>query len=664
MRRQAPQEKLTTDHWSFQPVRRPEAPNIRDAWVANPIDAFVLRKLSENHLTPSARADRRTLIRRLYLDLLGLPPTPDEVIAFQLDASPDAYGRLVNRLLGDRRYGERWATHWLDIVRFGESDGFETNQERPTAYYYRDYVIDALNNDKPYDQFIIEQLAGDALGADAATGFLVAGPYDIVKSPDINLTLMQRQDELADMVNTTGTTFMGLTVGCARCHNHKFDPVLQSDYYSMQAVFAGVQFGTRPLRTPQTMEVQQQLAHLQQEIQRHQSELAELRRIASSRKATTATPGALRPAVSPVQNIEQFAPVKARFVRFTIHQTNSSEPCLDELEIFATAESGVEAENVALATHGASATASGTLSGFDIHQLKHINDGQYGNQHSWISSTVGKGWVQIELPREYTIDRIQWGRDAEQVFADRLAVDYTVEVAGEPDQWTVVASSADRQPYAGSSTNPLAFIQQLPPEQAQRARQLQSAVDQLTAEVNRQASAIPTAYAGTFVEPGPTFRLHRGDPLAQREEVGPDALTVIGSLELAKDAPEQRRRLALAHWIARPDNPLTARVMVNRIWHYHFGKGIVATPSDFGANGAAPSHPQLLDWLAAGFVDQGWSIKQIHRLILLSNTYQQASFPRRTRCESTRTIGCCGDFNRDVSRRKSSAIPSFSSPAR
>ncbi len=290
----ATRETLTTEHWSFQPVRRPTPPNIDDAWIANPLDAFMLDKLRKHGLSPSPRADRRTLIRRLYLDVLGLPPTPEELAAMQQDTASDAYVHWVDRALNDPRYGQRWATHWLDVVRFGESNGFETNHERPTAYFYRDYVIDALNQDKPYDQFIREQLAGDALGADAATGFLVAGPYDIVKSPDVNLTLMQRQDELADMVNTTGTAFLGLTVGCARCHNHKFDPVLQSDFYSMQAVFAGVQFGTRPLQTPKTHEVEQYIAHWREEIEQHQSELAELKQIALQRSTHTESPTTLR----------------------------------------------------------------------------------------------------------------------------------------------------------------------------------------------------------------------------------------------------------------------------------------------------------------------------------------------------------------------------------
>ena len=233
-------------HWSFAPVMRPALP--APAKHSNPIDAFIAAKLGDNGLSLSPEADRRTLIRRLKFDLLGLPPTPEEVEAFVNDKDPGAYGKLVDRYLASPHYGERWARHWLDAVRFAESNGFEMNQARPTAYHYRDYVIKALNDDTPYDRFVREQLAGDALGADAATGFLVGGPWDQVKSPDPTLTLNQRADELHDMIGTTGSTFLGLTVACARCHDHKFDPIPQADYYQFKAVLAGVQHGERTVR--------------------------------------------------------------------------------------------------------------------------------------------------------------------------------------------------------------------------------------------------------------------------------------------------------------------------------------------------------------------------------------------------------------------------------
>jgi len=354
-----------TDFWSLKPVVVPEVPASSDPWVQGAIDAFVLQRLRQEELRPSAEADRRTLIRRLYLDVLGLPPTPDQIARFERDERPDAWSRLIDDVLASPHYGERWARHWLDVVRFAETDGFETNVERPNAWHYRDYVIRALNDDKPYDRFVFEQLAGDAVGADAATGFLVGGPTDRVKSPDVVLTRMQRQDELADMINTTGTAFLGLTLGCAKCHSHKFDPISQTEYYAVAAVFAGVRHGERPLRVPE-------------------SPRREKERIALGLMDELKGLG-LREPVSPRGNVEEFPPVDARYVRFTVLETNSgSEPCLDELEVFAASDESTR-ENVALASAGAKASASGTYSGSELHKLAHINDGRYGNARSWIS---------------------------------------------------------------------------------------------------------------------------------------------------------------------------------------------------------------------------------------------------------------------------------------
>ncbi|MFN0016843.1 MAG: DUF1549 domain-containing protein, partial [Pirellulaceae bacterium] len=269
-------EKLTTDHWSFQPVKVVLPKLAADARANNLVDGYLLDKLGESGLDFSPLADRVSLIRRVYFDLMGLPPTPDEVAGFVADQQPDAYDRLIDRLLASPRHGERWARHWLDVVRFAETNGFETNTPRNEAYHYRDYVIRALNADKPYDRFVFEQLAGDSVGEDAATGYLVAGPMDQVKSPDPNLTMMQRQDELADVVSVTGMTFLGLTTGCARCHNHKFDPITQQDYYSLQAVFAGVQHGTRPLSTPSDKSREIEIASVQKRLLEVEGQLRSL----------------------------------------------------------------------------------------------------------------------------------------------------------------------------------------------------------------------------------------------------------------------------------------------------------------------------------------------------------------------------------------------------
>ena len=242
---QAEVAKITTNHWSFQPVRKPTVPRAQKSdWAVNAIDHFILQKLREKGLAPSETAKPLDLLRRLTLVNHGLPPTPEQMEQF---SEEDSYAELVEAVLDSPHFGERWAAHWLDLVRFGETTGYEVNRERPNAFHYRDYVIDAFNTDKPYDKFVKEQIAGDQFGNDVGTGFLVAGPNDLVKSSDPNLTKMQRQDELADYINATGTTFLGLTIGCARCHNHKFDAITQKDYYAMQAIFAGVRHGNRPV---------------------------------------------------------------------------------------------------------------------------------------------------------------------------------------------------------------------------------------------------------------------------------------------------------------------------------------------------------------------------------------------------------------------------------
>jgi hypothetical protein len=611
--------RLKTDHWSFQPVARPVVSK-----AGGEIDELVLAKLREKGLTISPPADRATLIRRVFLVMHGMPPTPKEAEDFVNDARPDAYARLVDRVLASPRLGERWARHWMDVVRYADTNGFETNRERKTAYHYRDYIIASLNSDKPYDRFIKEQIAGDAFGVDAATGFLVAGPHDIVKSPDINLTLMQRQDELADMVNTTGTAFLGLTMGCARCHNHKFDPILQKDYYAMQAVFAGVNHGERPLREKTDAFAQKELAALKADEAAKNAELDAFRKkvatIGDAAAPATAVAGKLRPPVNARLNEETFPPTEAVAVKFTILATNSAEPCIDELEIY-----DASGRNVALASEGAIASASGTLPGHAIHKLEHVNDGRTGNAHSWISNARGQGWVQIGFPAKARIQRVVWSRDRDVRYADRVPTQYRIEVAAESGKWTTVASSEDRQPF-NAKGDPGDFFAKLPASEAAAARNLQSELAELKTRIDKFSE---NAWVGKFSSaPGRTHRLYRGEPMQKREVVAPDALTVLGTLGLAVDEPDQKRRVRLAEWIASPQNPLTARVLVNRLWHYTFGNGIVDTPSDFGANGGRPTHPELLDWLADEFVKGGWSIKHIHRLILMSATFRQSSAPR------------------------------------
>lgn len=608
-------DRSALEHWSFQPVRPVVPPDLSDRFVANPIDAFILRRLKAKGLEPSPPADRLTKIRRLYLVMHGLPPTQPQIETFLKDSSSLAWRNAVEEVLNSPHYGERWARHWLDLVRFGETHGFEPNRERPTAWPFRDYVIQSFNEDKPFDQFVREQIAGDALGKPLGTGFLVAGPYDQVKGGG-NLAAIQRMNELDDMINATGTTFLGLSLGCARCHNHKFDPITQKDYYSLQAIFAGVNHGDRTL--PLSAEVQAQIAAHGREIQYLTQKLEKFVALPPEGPAT-----AKREAVNSRLNTETFAPIEAKFIRFTIERTNRSQPCLDELEIFA------KETNVALADLGAQATASGSYQGNAFHKLEHIHDGKYGNSHSWICDKP-QGWVQIELPEVTTIDRIVWARDRQGKYSDRLAVDYRIEIAVESDDWQLVASSGRREvpnPITKEPKKVTYDFARFSPAEQKQGRAWLARIEVLRKE-NTELQNSSKAYVGRFSQPGPTHRLYRGEPDQKREMVDPDAIAALTSLDLPSNAPEQDRRLALANWIASRDNPLTARVIVNRLWQHHFGEGLVDTPSDFGANGTRPTHPELLDWLANELMANGWSLKHIHRLILSSNTWQQDSRPR------------------------------------
>ncbi len=612
------------DWWSLAPPHRPAVPKVEHAeQVRTPIDAFVIARLEQAGLAPAREADRATFIRRASLDLLGLPPTRDEIEAFVADTSLDAYEKLIDRLLASPHYGERWGRHWLDVVRFGESDGYEKNLPRENAWPYRDWVIAALNNDLPYPQFILAQLAGDQIGVDAATGFLVGGAHDSVSSPDVELTLNQRANDLDDMLKTTTTAFLGLTAGCAKCHDHKFDPIAQRDYYELQAMFAGVQHGERELRTADYEVRKQQRAELEQEIERLEREVDDLTSRHQPLASLDSAAEPQRPPVHPRLNVDRFAPVSARFVRFTVLATSNIEPCVDELEIFT---AGDDARNVALASAVARATASSVYGNGSnkIHQLDHVNDGRFGNGRSWISAETGGGWVQIELAEPAEIERVVWARDREGRFEDRLATRYRIDVSDDGDDWRPVATGDDRAPY-DAEKKPLE-----PPRTAGLAAEVAEQVSELQQRIAAQRKKLkdlaPTmAYLGTFKQSEATRLCYRGDPMQQRDEVAPGGIDAVGKLELPADAPEAERRRALAGWIGRPDNPLTARVMVNRIWHYHFGQGLVNTPSDFGFNGGRPSHAELLDYLACYFVEGGWRPKAVHRLIMLSHVYRQAS---------------------------------------
>jgi hypothetical protein len=494
-------------HWAFLPPVRADLPEVQiRAWVRNPIDAFILKPIEAAGLIPAPEADRATLIRRLRFDLTGLPPTIEEIEAFRNDQSPDAYERLVDQLLANPQYGERWARPWLDLSRYAESDGFKNDKGRPNAWRYRDWVVKALNADMPYDRFVSLQIAGDEIDPGDPDSFIATGfnrnwPFeDNNMVPGLNQQLM-----LDDMTDTTTSVVLGLTVACARCHDHKYDPISQRDYYRIQALFVASQAKDDYVIAP----AHEQSLHATVDAE-HQARVDLLRRSIAS--------------------LEQ--PFVAEILKDKIARL--SAPVREAFEADPAARTP---EQNALLKKNAKAL------------------------------TVDPKKLASALPEEV---QLAWQ-------AQRNDLDALLAVAPVP--LPIASGMTDSGPTA-------------PPAHLFRK--------------------------GNFANPG--------------EVIEPGFLSVFGSTTLPSlpnppDSTTTGRRKALAEWMMRPDHPLTARVMVNRLWQNHFGRGIVSTPSDFGFQGATPSHPELLDWLATEFVAQGWSLKAIHRLMVTSATYRQSSRP-------------------------------------
>jgi len=593
-----------------------------EGWGRNPVDSFVLSRLELEGLRPAPEADRLTWLRRVTFDLTGLPPSIEEVERFRNDTRGGAHERVVDALLSSPRHGERWAQHWLDVVRYADTHGFEVNTERTNAWPYRDYVIQAVNRSTPYDRFIREQIVGDAMGEDTATGFLITASALLsgqIGADDVSKRLA-RQDALDEIVVNTGQTFLGLSVGCARCHDHKFDPITAREYYSMQAFYAGVEYEDREIRSAEVEMRRREAERLKPRLEAVERRLGDFEPLARVGLSQTSGAGPLRRGVVATKNVDRFRPMRTRSVRFTVRATNNLEPCVDELEVL-----DATGRNVALASLGTRVRSSGDTVVADRHELRQIHDGRYGNSRSWMSNENGKGWVVLEFTEEHEVDRVIWGRDREGQFKDRLATSYTIEVSDAMGGWVLVADSTDRHPFGkGESVGSAIAVTTRNAAEA-------TEVEGLLAEKTRLEKAIGEgmvgrmAFAGLFRKPDTIRVLHRGDPEQPKDEVVPAVPRVLGTMRLTRDAEERQRRHALAEWIASPDNPLTARVMVNRIWQGHFGVGLVETSSDLGKNGAKPSHPELLDWLADTFVRSGWSTKTMHRLIVLSATYRQST---------------------------------------
>jgi hypothetical protein len=485
-----PKVRVITDedrnYWAYRPVKPPDVPAVKNKkWVSNPVDAFILAKLEEKGLTPAAPADRLALIRRATYDLTGLPPTPEEIDAFEHDKSPDAFEKLLDRLLASPQYGEKWGRHWLDLVRYAETNGYERDSAKPFAWRYRDYVIKSFNDDKPYDLFIKEQLAGDELpgaGSDAiiATGYYRLGIWDDEPAdPE-----QARYDELDDFVTTTGQVFLGMTMNCARCHDHKIDPIPQKDYYRMVAFFRDVPRYSNANKPGPGSSVVDLSARLAEELKQRDARRVELEGL--TRKIEDA---AIKK-MSPEDQRDTEGPLRERVLSLRL-----------------------------------------------------------------------KDFLAPEEAAEY------------KKLKDELTA---LKKAAEPDR------------------------------------------------------AVALSIPNCFARPPATTVMMRGNPHAPGAQVEPAFPSVLNfpapKIDApAKDAKSSGRRIVLADWVASKENPLTARVLVNRLWQHHFGRGIVATTNDFGKFGTGATHPELLDWLADDFVQGGWKIKRMHKLLMMSSAYNMSS---------------------------------------
>jgi len=499
------------DLWSLRKAVRPPLPEVRDpSWVRNPIDRFILARLEREGLRPSPEADRRALLRRLSYDLIGLPPTPEEVREFVEDGSPDAYETQVDRLLASPHYGERWGRRWLDVVRYADTNGFERDEFRPEIWRYRDYVIRSLNADTPFDRFVLEQLAGDELGDGPpkapddvdrwlATGFLRLGPFDSTGSI-FNEESKNRDELMGDLANTTGSAFLGLTTSCCQCHDHKYDPLSQADHFRLRAFFA---------------------------------------------------------AVAPKDDLAIDSP----------------------------------AEQAAIRTHNAAIDAEikpkeAEARGLVEEARRRASDARKANLPEEI----------LDLLAADPSSRDEATKERLKPYLDAIRVDAKAAVAA--------LGEAERKRHESLTRE----------VEAAKARKRKATTAMVATDTGRAAPRTQVFYQGDFTQP--------------RDEVSPGFPSVLDPNPATIESPATEttgRRTALARWIGSRDNPWTARAIVNRLWLGHYGQGIVATPNDLGYSGARPTHPELLDWLAVELVDRGWSLKAIHRLMVTSASYRQAS---------------------------------------
>jgi len=619
-------DESVAPHWSYQPVARPELPPVDDtAWLSNPIDAFVRHGLDERGFAPADEASRESLIRRAYYDLTGLPPSPLEVRAFADDKSADAWESIIDHLLASPRYGEKWGRHWLDTVRYADSNGYERDTDKPDMWRYRDYVIDAFNNDKPYDQFIREQIAGDELDevtpeSIVATGFTRLSVWN--DEPDD--PLLARYDYLDDIVNTTAQAFLGISMGCARCHDHKFDPIPQSDYYSFLAFFDNIEL---PRRGNDQKISRSILSAFEQEVydQRVQDKKDRVNALSREKLAFERR---LRERMPEVSGVSDLVELEYRFYRDTWDT-------LPDFDMLRPEDTGTVANNYLTTSVASRDKAMGIV--FE-GKLNVPADGEYT---FYIKSRDG---VRLSVGDHDVIDRPKTGERTAEGKATLEAglvpfrIDY-FNKDGKP-KLNVVWSGGDIKMRSltaeGSAAEVVDFdklIRSLGDEifedgERDEFKALKGAIDKAKKEEISGKWAAAVSELGN--EAPQAHVLGRGNPHVEGDPVDPGFPAVLNAPEPvltppAKDANTTGRRRVIAEWIASDDNPLTARVMANRVWQHHFGRGIVRSSNEFGSQGVAPSHPELLDWLAGELVANGWRLKPLHKQIMMSRTYRMAS---------------------------------------
>ncbi len=576
--------------WSFAPLSEPTLPAVKNtAWVQTPVDAFILQSLEKSGLSPAPPADKRTLIRRATFDLIGLPPTPKEVSDFLADESPDAFNRVIERLLASPQYGERWGRHWLDVARYADSNGLDENVALGHAWRYRDYVVRAFNEDKPYDQFLIEQLAGDLLpthdvssreDALTATAFLSLGAK-VLAEPDVRKLEM---DIIDDQLDTLGKAFLGMTIGCARCHDHKFDPFSQEDYYAMAAIFRS----TRSL-------ADEKMGAIKYWYEHSLATPADL----EAKKKHEADVKAQRAKITKY-NADTRAALKADLQRQAADYLAASVELPDDPDF-------KEVEAVA-ARHGLRARYLLTCRQY----LTRATENEFfARWHALAKAGDAEG-----VRRHYG----KLFRDAAEALAAAKKKDPKAVKPTEPD---CIAAHDALNDAGGFLVMPDKDAHAFDQTMLAEVEQMQSALMALESKTPDPPSLMGVT-DGTVTR---TLPIHiRGSYLTLGKEIErgfPQVMRV--SFTKPVFPAKQSGRLELARWMASTEHPLTARVMANRIWRWHFGRGIVGTTDNFGILGDKPSHPALLDWLARNFMENGWSVKDMHRLLMKSSVYQMAS---------------------------------------